>query len=404
MHSLKAPRSLALAAAVLLAACSDTGDVTRSEARLPDAAPELSIALTCTASVEAMDIRCGEASHPGGPSRVLLGGQNMYVRLSSSNGQVLEDTFAIDVTVTNLIVQPLGTTDGSTVHPEGVRVFFMDGPASTSGGSVSVANPDGTGTFTGAAQPYFQYDEMLDMNVPSAAKQWKFQLAGGATTFTFTVLVSTAVIYPQGYILANPYVLTLDPGESRALSAMVYTYRSDGIPGAPITWTSSNPGIVTVSGSQATAGGARGFAEITLDSEGRPATVSTAVSVCPATVVTGGTSLPSSISSSDCFSSFGSNQLRPSTSYYGDLYRVALTEGQTITITLDSGDDLDTYLVLASPELGQPVAANDDDDEGVLGVGSRIVFTAGVTGVWVIEASTFNVLDQGSYTLGIEIN
>jgi len=401
MHPQRATRSLPLVAALLLAACSDSGDLVRPEPRLPE--PEMTIALTCTASTETGAIRCGEPSLPGGASGVLLGGQHTYVTLASSNGQEFADTFSIDVTVTNLIPQPLGTADFTTVHPEGVRVFFLDGPTSTTGGSVAVANADGEATFTSAVQPYFQYSEIIETDSTSEARQWKFQLTPEVTNFTFTVMLSTPVPYPQGYILGNPYVLTLDPGETRTLPADVFTYRGDAVPGAPVTWNNSNPSLVSVAGSQVTAGGTRGFGELAPESEGRPGDYTTAVSVCASTVVADGTSLPSSISSGDCFAAFGSNQYRPSTSYYGDLYRVALTAGQTITITLDTGDDLDTYVVLADP-LGLPVAVNDDDDEGILGVGSRIVYTAAVSGVHVFETSTFNGLDTGNYTLAVEIN
>jgi hypothetical protein len=50
------------------------------------------------------------------------------------------------------------------------------------------------------------------------------------------------------------------------------------------------------------------------------------------------------------------------------------------------------------------VAGNDDDDSEGLGVGSRMVFTAPVSGVYVIEASTFNGLDTGTYTLSVSIS
>jgi hypothetical protein len=70
---------------------------------------------------------------------------------------------------------------------------------------------------------------------------------------------------------------------------------------------------------------------------------------------------------------------------------------------MDSGDNLDTYLLLAENNLGFLVAGNDDDDTGVLGVGSRMVYTATVSGVYVIEASTFNGLDTGAYTLHVTV-
>ncbi|MDB4913574.1 MAG: peptidase [Gemmatimonadetes bacterium] len=121
-------------------------------------------------------------------------------------------------------------------------------------------------------------------------------------------------------------------------------------------------------------------------------------------MVVNGTTLPSSISSADCFSTYGDPNGRPTSSYYADLHRVTLTAGQTITVTMDSGDNLDTYLLLAGPTSGRLVAGNDDDDTGVLGVGSRMTYTATVSGVYVIEASTFNGLDTGNYTLGISIH
>jgi hypothetical protein len=396
----KLSRKLPLLAMVLAAAaCSDSvGPVERApEPGVTEARPLA--ALACTANLETGSVSCGA---PGGPRAVLIGGQNQYVRLTSSNIAVTADTFAFDVTVTNLIPQPLGTTDFTTADPEGVRVFFQSGPTSA-GGTVTVANPDGTGTFTAGIQPYYQYAGNLATDSTTAAKRWKLRFTPGVTTFTFTLLVSADVPYPNGYILDNPYVLTLNPGETRTLTGTVYDYVGDPLPGETITWTSGNPSLVSVSGSQATAGASRGHTQITAASGPRPSDYTTAVSVCQSTVVASGHSSSQSIATTDCFSAFGSNQFRPSTSFYGDLYRVTLTAGQTVTITVDTGGQLDSYLVLADP-LGLPVAANDDDEEGVLGAGSRVVFTAGVSGVYVFEASTFNNLATGSYTLGVTIS
>jgi hypothetical protein len=396
----KLSRKLPLLALVLAAAaCSDSvGPVERAPE--PGAAEVRPLAaLACTATLETGSVTCGA---PGGARAVLIGGQDQYVRLTSSNVAVTADTFAFDVTVTNLIPQPLGTTDFTTPDPEGIRVFFQSGPIGT-GGEVTVANPDGTETFTASLQPYYQYAGPLETDSTTAAKRWKLRFTPGVTSFTFTLLVAADVPFPDGYVQDNPYVLTLDPGETRALTGAVYSYVGDPLPGETITWTSGDPSLVSVSGSQATAGASRGFTEITPNSGPRTSNYTTAVSVCQSTVVASGHSSAQSIAGTDCFAAFGSNEFRPSTSFYGDLYRVALTAGQTITITLDTGDELDTYLVLAAP-LGFPVAANDDDEEEVLGVGSRVVFTAGVTGVYVFEASTFNGLATGNYTLGVTIS
>lgn len=405
MHHRGAFRLLPLvAASLVLAACADGTGPVHTEAPSAEPGPPAPVAaVTCTVSTTERAVRCGEPTLPAGVRGLIVGGQNQYVRLASSGISVAADTFAMDVTLTSLIPQPLGTTNGLTADPAGVRVFFASDPASAQG-SVALANPDGTGTFTAAGQPYYQYDGPLSEDETSSAKRWKFAVDPAVTSFSFTVLVSAEVQYPEGYVDGHYYVLTLDPNEARTLPGTVRSAVGTVLGGEAIDWASDAPGTAGVSGTQVTAGASRGFATLTATSGPRPGVYPTAVSVCQSTVVAGGTSLPSSISSTDCFSSYGSADGLPTTSFYADLYRVSLTAGQTLTVTMDSGDDLDTYLLLAGPTAGELVAGNDDDDEGTLGVGSRMVYTATVTGVYVIEASTFNGLDTGNYTLGVTIS
>lgn len=404
MHLLKPARSVALVAVLVLAACSDRGDTLLRPDPGATEPPSLAITLTCTAFVQAGTVTCDDPRTPSGASAAILGGQNVYVTLASSNALLVADTFGVDVTVTNLIPQPLGTTDGTSADPAGVRVFFSGGPTSTTGGTVTVANADGTGMFTAADQAYHQYNGILPQDSTSAVKRWKFHVTPEVGRFTFVVLVSAAVQYPSGY-LETPYVITLDPGEVRTLTGTALNFRGDVLAGEVISWSSDAPATASTSGTQVTAGASRGFASLTATNGPRSGLYTTAVSVCQSVVVTNGTSLPSSISSGDCFSSYGNPDGRPTTDYYADLFRVALTAGQTITVTMDSGEEgLDTYLLLAAPVSGFLVAGNDDDDEGVLGVGSRLVYTATESGVFVIEASTYNDLDEGDYTLGVTIS
>jgi hypothetical protein len=72
-------------------------------------------------------------------------------------------------------------------------VFFMSGPSvvGNTPGSVSVANPDGQGSFlTDLDAPYFEYLEVLQPYQISSSRSWQFQLSGSVTAFKFTVYVS----------------------------------------------------------------------------------------------------------------------------------------------------------------------------------------------------------------------
>jgi hypothetical protein len=403
--------TFALAMPALLATgCTDAVKATAPSANLPaitaadQGAPLTS--LVCDASIQTRTVSCASPDDSvfSASRDVLFGGQNQYITLTSTNIQTLADTFAFDVTVKNLIPQAIGTNDGTTAAATGVRVFFNAGPTSTTGGTISVANQDGVGTFLSAAQPYYQYNGVLANNAVSAAKRWKLQFTPAVTHFTFTVYVSAAVQYPNGYVDGTPYVLALNPNEVRTLTGTARTFVGNPVAGQSVAWATSNASIAAVSGAQLTAGSSRGTATLTPTAGSAPGLFATAVSVCQAVVVTTGASLASSIATTDCFSSFGDPNGRPTTSYYADLYRVTLTAGQTVTVTMDSGDDLDTYLLLATGSGGNLVAGNDDDDTGTLGVGSRMVYTAATSGVYVIEASTFNGLDTGNYTLHVTIN
>lgn len=405
------PKSLAraslLAAALALAACSDSANPVQPDVRQADA--DFTAALTCTVSTRGGEVRCTDGVAMGGGARgIILGGQNTYIRLASSNIQVAPGSLSFDVTVENLIAQPLGVAQDGEVDSAGVRVFFVAGPSSTGGGSVTVANPDGVESFTGPDQPYFQYQGGLFASSvtgeTSEAKTWTFEFTPDVENITFKVLVAAQLQWPDGFILQNPWVVTLDPQEAMELTASVYNALGMPLPDAPVTWSSSAPEIASANGPFITAGTSNGFAQLTAMSGTRPGLYPTWVSVCQSTVVGDGTSLPASLTDDDCFSSYGGETGTPTTDFYADLYRVTLEEGQTATITLDSGNQLDTFLLVALPGLGVVTAFNDDDDEGTLEVGSRVVFTAPVSGVYVIEASTYDELDTGDYTLGVTIN
>jgi hypothetical protein len=199
--------SLSLVSAALLAACGDGQPVAPAE---PAPVPALGLqAFDCTGTT-AGTMTCRPAGgSTGGASGIVIGGQNVYLTLTSSN--VVYDAgteiFQFDVTVQNLLNEAIGTPDGTVPDPEGIQVFFADGPTTTGGsGVVTVANADGTGFFLAADQPFFAYPEVLAKNQVSAAKTWQFSVPGTVTSFGFRVYVETDVqpLLVINELLANP--------------------------------------------------------------------------------------------------------------------------------------------------------------------------------------------------------
>ncbi|MEK6304258.1 MAG: pre-peptidase C-terminal domain-containing protein, partial [Acidobacteriota bacterium] len=91
------------------------------------------------------------------------------------------------------------------------------------------------------------------------------------------------------------------------------------------------------------------------------------------------------------------------TQYYADQYSFSATAGQRITTTLSSSA-FDTYLYLRGTT-GSVIA---DDDDGGGGTNSRIpagsgFFTVPTTGTYTIEATSFDQLSTGSYTLNLAL-
>lgn len=178
---------------LLAAACADR----HPTAPTPQAPLEPLAKLQCTVSTSRQVMACSQISDgsAGGASfERIVGGQDVYVRLSSSGTSYDAGTqvLSANVTVQNLTQQLMGTPDGTTV--DSVKVFFSTLPTVTSGpGPVSLINPDGTDAFTNSNQPYFAYGEILAPFQISASKPWLFS-APPNTTFTFTVYVAAEMI------------------------------------------------------------------------------------------------------------------------------------------------------------------------------------------------------------------
>jgi hypothetical protein len=206
----KAARSERLAitavfATMALAACSDQPVASRPSLQVAGGlqAFECRAVVTGGGSVNCVPLAPGT----GGALGTMVGGQNSFVTLTSSNlaYDAGLDVFSFDATVQNLMNEAMGTPDGVTPATDGIRVFFLEEP-SGNGGDVTVLNASGTDFFTSANQAYHTYSEILDQNEVSAPKTWQFSVPDGVTSFSFRVLISTEVDYNLviNEVLANP--------------------------------------------------------------------------------------------------------------------------------------------------------------------------------------------------------
>jgi hypothetical protein len=196
-----------------VSACSE--HMVTAPARLsadPDrASDDVVVALQCSAQVKSSSVNCKSASATAaGVSQDVIGGQNVYVKLTSSNVSYNGGTeiFQFDATLQNLLIESIGTPDGVVPDASGIRAFFEDGPTVTGGtGVVTVANADGTATFTASNQPYFTYSQVLGHNAVSSAKTWQLNVPATVNAFTFHIYLEMAV---QPYLVINE--LLSNPG------------------------------------------------------------------------------------------------------------------------------------------------------------------------------------------------
>lgn len=100
----------------------------------------------------------------------------------------VRQAWSFDGAVQNLMYEPLGTLNGTTILG---AYGVVEGLQVTSGsGTVTVANADGKRRVTAPNQPYFRYAQILAPNQASAVKTWRFRVPNTATS----VIVDLAIV------------------------------------------------------------------------------------------------------------------------------------------------------------------------------------------------------------------
>jgi len=190
----------AVLGAAALGACAEQQPVAPGGVRQQPIPLQAVQAFDCTGSTTSGAVSCRPSSAGAGGqgAGVIVGGQNIYLKLTSSNVSYNGGTeiFQFDLTVQNLMNEAIGTPDGVVADPEGVQVFFDTGPTVTSGsGEITVANADGVESFTHANQPFFAYHQILAKDAVSGAKTLQLQMPATVVSFSFTLFVETDVQY-----------------------------------------------------------------------------------------------------------------------------------------------------------------------------------------------------------------
>jgi hypothetical protein len=279
MTQLRAYRArAALLTLLAAAACSDRSPTDPSSRADPPgsgpAGPATTIAvLTCTATVQTGAVACAPATpRLGESSGLIVGNQGVYVQLTSSNVNYNSGTgqFTFDATLQNLIEQPLGTTDGTTLDPGGINIYFHDLPTVVEGTGTASVVPDGFAFFTAAAQPYYNYPYLLDQTEVSPAETWTFVVPPTATRFIFSVYVSAPVEYPTGYItldgeLPDALYGPLHPSTPHALTAVIKNAVGEPVAGT-VTFGTTDASCAQVSGTGTVTGIRAGICSITATS------------------------------------------------------------------------------------------------------------------------------------------
>jgi hypothetical protein len=202
---------LVVCSAVAALACSDIDRPLDPRGPKPIAevqkGPTVLLSLTCEMNSSSAKVSCKSpvtAAPPGVNASVIYGATATYAIFFPYN--LVKDTVAhtwqFTAYLQNLLKQSIGTLNGTTTT--GVKVFVTDFHATTGTGAVSVANADGTGTFTAPNQPYFNYNQIIASSAYSGNKLWKFNVPNSVTAVSMSILISTDFPAEQNVAIQPP--------------------------------------------------------------------------------------------------------------------------------------------------------------------------------------------------------
>lgn len=231
-------QAFALATLLLAVACDHVPSA--PEARTPTAVSTAGHTLlgtvTCHVDAVAGTTRCGDAAPAGGAdrTRVLLNSFFTVITNSSftSGGQ---KTFFNEIR--NDLGQAIGTNTGLDVDT--IYAFISAITVTGGSGTVTVANADGTATFTAANQPFWKWRQTIEPGNTTGTTVWTFNVPGTVTAWSYTVGLSAPIAHPNGWveISGNPQI---QYGQYQLLTATVYDWTGEVDDTDYVTWSGTN--------------------------------------------------------------------------------------------------------------------------------------------------------------------
>ncbi|HEX6316093.1 MAG TPA: Ig-like domain-containing protein [Gemmatimonadaceae bacterium] len=208
------------------------------------------------------------------------------------------------------------------------------------------------------------------------------------------VATITVIPEPIASITLSKTNDTLLVAETLQLNATLRD-ENDNVVTRPITWTSSNGSVASVSGSGLVTGVGDGIATITATAGGMSASATITVfgpcSIALAPPITVGQTINGTLASTDCRLSDGT---------YTDGYAIQVTTATNVQIDMTAS--YDTYLLLLELTPADTLALSaENDDIDPANTNSRINFTLQPGVPYFILANTFDANVFGDYQLSV---
>jgi hypothetical protein len=233
----------ALAVAALLLAAAACDDATAPSPglapRVEGIAPgeRLLGTVTCHVDMVAQISKCGDLAPAGGASQTRVNLTTSHFTLLTAFSFTSGGIANFYNSVQNDIGQDIGTHNG--IQSDSIRAFVSAINVTGGSGSVTAYNHAGTGTFTAANQPYWEYREIVQPTAQTAGQYWQFSVPGTVTAWNYTVGVSAPIQHPNGWIdYSGP--LQIPRGVGRDYTAVAYTWTGAVDNTGLITWSTTN--------------------------------------------------------------------------------------------------------------------------------------------------------------------